>query len=61
MILLIGLAVLCYSMFLWASIMATDKMIDTKKWYLVLLIYIGAHAIALGEVVFFVIAVPIYL
>ncbi len=61
MILFYGLALLCYSMFLWASIMAKDKIIGTNEWYFVLLIYIGAHAIALGEVVFFVIAVPIYL
>ena len=61
MILLYGLAVSAYSMFLWTSIMITDKLVATDKWYFQILLFIGAHLLAFGEVILFLVAIPIYL
>lgn len=61
MILLYVLAVACYSMFLWASIMASDNFVRTHEWYLVLLLYLLGHVLAFGEVAIFVVAIPLYI
>ena len=61
MILYIGLGVSAYSMFLWTSIMITDKLVATDKWYFQILLFIGAHVLAFGEVILFLAAIPIHL
>jgi hypothetical protein len=59
MIFLFGLAVSCYSMFLWTSIMVTDKLVGTEKWYWEILLFIVAHLLGFGEVILFLVAIPV--
>jgi hypothetical protein len=61
MILLYILAVSGYSMLLWASIMATDKILKTDTWYLEMIFFIIAHGLAFGEIALLFVGVPLYL
>jgi hypothetical protein len=60
MILLIALVVSCYSMFLWTSIMITDKLVGTDKWYWQMLLFLGAHMLVFAELGFFLVGISLF-
>ena len=39
--------------------MVTDKLVGTEKWYWEILLFIVAHLLGFGEVILFLVAIPV--